>query len=245
MQKTMKYTLVLLLTTTLALSCKSSPQPEDAEMTNGDKTTQVEKKVTKKKDTYRVQEYTEANELGGYAQAIFAGGCFWCTEAAFERINGVVDVISGYSGGHKDYPEYYEVGKGKTGHTEAIYIYYDPEVISYSTLLDVLFVAHDPTTLNRQGPDAGEEYRSAIYYNTDEEKALIDKTIAAWNEANKKKGTIVTEVAPYKEFWVAEGYHQNYYELNPNHGYVRNVSRPKVEKVVKTFPELVKKKYRT
>lgn len=196
------------------------------------------------KETYSVKEYTKTKNLEGYASAIFAGGCFWCTEAAFERINGVVDVISGYSGGEESYPKYYDVGKGKTGHAEAIYIYYDPSVTSYDQLLDVFFIAHDPTTLNRQGPDVGAEYRSAIYYKTDKEKSIIESKIASVNQSKLYADPIVTEVAAYDEFWVAEGYHQNYYELNPNQGYVARVSRPKVKKVLKTFPELIKAKYR-
>lgn len=196
------------------------------------------------KPTYRVEEYTQENKLQSYSQAIFAGGCFWCTEASFERIEGVVDVISGYSGGEKDYPGYYEVGNGTTGHAEAIYIYYDNSKIDYETLLHVFFVAHDPTTLNRQGPDVGEEYRSAIYYRTDAELATIKKVIAEVNAKGLYKNPVVTEVAPFEEFWVAEDYHQNYYELHPENSYVANVSRPKVEKVKKTFPDLLKDKYR-
>jgi len=180
--------------------------------------------------------------LSGYSQAVFAGGCFWCTEAAFERIDGVVDVISGYAGGHKDFPEYGEVGAGVTGHTESIFIYYDKETIDYETLLNVFFIAHDPTTLNRQGPDAGEEYRSALFYQSDEELASIKKIIKKTNEEEIYTDAIVTQVTHYKEFWVAESYHQNYYELHPDNGYVARVSRPKVEKVKKTFPELLKKK---
>ena len=200
--------------------------------------------VEQKKETFPVDEYTEENKLGQYEQAIFAGGCFWCTEAAFERINGVVDVISGYAGGHKEYPGYYEVGKGTTGHTEAIYIYYDKSIVDYETLLNVLFVAHDPTTLNRQGPDVGEEYRSAIYYKTDEELQIINKVVEEVNNSGRYTNKIVTEIAPYDIFWVAEAYHQNYYELNPNQSYVASVSRPKVEKVMKTFPDLLKDKYK-
>lgn len=196
------------------------------------------------KATFPVKQYTKDNNLGAYKTAIFAGGCFWCTEAAFERINGVVDVISGYSGGHLAYPDYYSVGDGKTGHAEAIYIYYDDKVIDYETLLDVLFVAHDPTTLNRQGPDIGEEYRSGIYYQSADELDIIDAKIKEVNASGKLDGKIVSEVAAYKEFWVAEEYHQNYYELHPNHGYVSRISRPKVKKVLKTFPELIKPDYR-
>lgn len=206
--------------------------------------TTVPEKSDKNKDTYPLDEYTQEHKLEGYSQAIFAGGCFWCTEAAFERIEGVQDVISGYSGGHVKNPSYSAVGAGTTGHAEAIAIYYDATVIDYATLLDVFFVAHDPTTLNRQGPDQGEEYRSAIYFQTAEEQKLIDTKIKTLNASEMFGNKIVTEVAAYKQFWVAEGYHQNYYELNPNHGYVAKVSRPKVEKVKKSFPDLIKSKYK-
>lgn len=201
-------------------------------------------KITKK-DTYPVAEYTQDNKLSEWSTAVFAGGCFWCTEAAFERIDGVVDVISGYAGGKEEYPDYSGVGAGRTGHTEAIYIYYNPEIISYETLLDVLWVAHDPTTLNRQGPDRGTQYRSAIYYQSDIEKALIDKSVEALNNSDAYSDPVVTEIAPYEQFWVAEEYHQNFYELNPNQGYVRSVSKPKVKKVLKAFPELIKEKYKS
>jgi len=229
-----QYLLLIISSLLLGTQCNSIKSSEIA----SEKT-----QKTEKKGTYPVAEYTKANNLENYAQAIFAGGCFWCTEAAFERINGVVDVISGYSGGDEEYPTYYGVGAGQTGHTEAIYIYYDSSIISYETLLTVLFVAHDPTTLNRQGPDSGPEYRSAIYFKSDLEKEIISNEIEKVNSSGYYKNKIVTEVAPYKEFWVAEEYHQNYYELNPNQGYVVNVSRPKVIKVKKAFPELIKKKY--
>lgn len=235
--------LIFTISILFSQSCKVQ-QDQTSSTSSMDKKEQTSPIPSSNKKTYPVGEYTEKHNLGGYSQAIFAGGCFWCTEAAFERINGVVDVISGYSGGHKDYPTYSGVGAGNTGHTEAIYIYYDAKVISYDKLLDVFFVAHDPTTLNRQGPDVGEEYRSALYFQTDKEHDIIDSKIKALNSSDKLPGKIVTEVAKYKEFWVAEGYHQNYYELNPNQGYVAKVSRPKVVKVVKTFPELVKAQYK-
>lgn len=205
---------------------------------------QAQEKKEKEKDTYPVQRYTQANELEGYAQAVFAGGCFWCTEAVFERINGVKDVISGYSGGHKTYPSYKGVGTGKTGHAEAIYIYYDPEVISFEKLLDIFFEAHDPTTLNRQGPDVGTAYRSGIYFRSDSQHAAIDKKIKALNASGKLQGKVVTEVKAYEEFWVAEEYHQNFYELNLNQGYVLRISKPKVMKILKLFPEEIKADYR-
>lgn len=194
--------------------------------------------------TYPIAQYTKANNLGDYEQAVFAGGCFWCTEAAFERIAGVADVVSGYAGGKETYPTYGDVGAGKTGHTEAIYIYYDSEKINYETLLDVLFVAHDPTTLNRQGPDKGPQYRSAIFFQSDKERIIIDNKIKELNKGETLPGKIVTQVAPYEEFWIAEEYHQNFYELNPNQSYVRSVSRPKVNKIINAFPELIKVNYR-
>ncbi len=197
------------------------------------------------KETYPLADYIQSNSLENASVAIFAGGCFWCTEAVYERIEGVTDVISGYAGGDQDYPSYYEVGAGKTGHAEAIAIFYDTTVVDYKTLLEVFFVAHDPTTLNRQGPDVGSEYRSAIYYNSDKEREIINNLISETDNKKLYDDPIVTEVEPYQEFWVAEGYHQNYYELNPNHGYVVRVSRPKVEKVKKVFPSLIKKKYRS
>ncbi|MEZ4990453.1 MAG: peptide-methionine (S)-S-oxide reductase MsrA [Saprospiraceae bacterium] len=196
-------------------------------------------------DVAPVSEYVKANpELKDYAVATFAGGCFWCTEASFERINGVVDVISGYSGGEKDYPTYYEVGSGETNYAEAIDIFYDPKVIDYQKLLEVFFVAHDPTTLNRQGPDVGPQYRSAIFYHDDEQKKLAEDYIEHLDESRKYADPIVTQVAPYAEFWVAEGYHQNYYEIHPTNRYVQAVSRPKVEKVMKTFKDILKPEYK-
>jgi len=187
----------LLISLTLLLSQSCKVQQDKNTTTN--KATEVKSQssdqVEENKKTFPIAEYTEQKNLGAYSQAIFAGGCFWCTEAAFERIGGVQDVISGYSGGHLAYPSYSGVGAGNTGHAEAIFIYYDPEVIDYATLLDVFFVAHDPTTLNRQGPDVGEEYRSAIYFQTEEEQKIIDAKIKSLNDSDKLSGKIVTEVA--------------------------------------------------
>lgn len=176
--------------------------------------------------------------------ATLAGGCFWCTEAAFERIEGVVDVISGYSGGPEQYPTYREVANKLTGHTEAIHIYYDKQKISFDELLDVFFVAHDPTQLNRQGPDVGPQYRSEIFYHNDAQKTAAESSINRLNEGGQLKSPIATKITAFEEFWVAEGYHQNYYELNPNQGYVNAVSRPKVEKVIKAFSDKLKQKFK-
>lgn len=195
-------------------------------------------------DVQKLTDYIKDKDYSKYEQATFAGGCFWCTEASFERIEGVIDVFSGYSGGVQQYPTYKQVGYGETDHAEAIQIYYDPAVITYSKLLEVFFVAHDPTTLNRQGPDKGPQYRSAIYYRTTKEKTIIDAYIEKLNNSGKFSDPIVTEVAPYREFWSAEAYHQNYYELHPDNPYIGNVSRPKVEKVKKVFASILKEKYK-
>lgn len=197
-----------------------------------------------KSDVQLIEDYLKGNNYEEYAVATVAGGCFWCTEAAFDRIQGVKDVISGYAGGHVKYPSYEAVCAKQTGHTESIQIFYDPEVVSYETLLEVLFVAHDPTTLNRQGNDVGPQYRSAIFYHDDSQKQTAEAVIDRLNKSGVFANPIVTEVNPYKEFWVAEGYHQNYYETTPGNPYIQHVSKPKVEKVKKVFADILKPKYR-
>lgn len=190
-----------------------------------------------------IDNYLKGKDYSAYEVATFAGGCFWCTEGAFERINGVVDVISGYSGGEKAHPTYREIGTGTTRHAEAIQIYFDPAVVSFEKLLDVLFVAHDPTQVDRQGNDVGPQYRSAVFYHNAAQKQLTEQAIQAQNDSGKWSDPLATEVSAYKEFWVAEEYHQNYYELHPNQPYVRGVSRAKVEKVKKAFKDILKPKY--
>lgn len=199
---------------------------------------------TKNTGIKSISEYIEGKGYEKYAVATFAGGCFWCTEAALDRIEGVVDVISGYSGGVTQRPTYEQTGTGRTGHTESIMVYYDPNIVSYDLLLAVLFVAHDPTQLNRQGNDVGTEYRSAIFYHNEEQKTAIENAITMLNKTGDLGKPIVTEVAAYDEFWVAEEYHQNYYELHPENSYVQHVSRPKVEKVMKVFKDRLKPKFR-
>lgn len=194
-------------------------------------------------DVQRISAYISDKDYSQYEEATLAGGCFWCTEASFERIAGVVDVISGYAGGEKKYPTYYQVAGGNTKYAEAIQIYYDPQVISYEEILEVFFVAHDPTTLNRQGPDVGPQYRSAIFYRTEEELATAKKVIAQVNESGSYNGEVVTQLTPYDEFWTAEAYHQDYYEHNPGNTYIQRISKPKVEKVMKTFKAKLKPKY--
>lgn len=175
----------------------------------------------------------------GTELATFAGGCFWCTEGAMEQLKGVTEVVSGYSGGKEDNPTYRQVSMGQTTHAEAIQIAYDPEIISYQQLLDIFFVAHDPTQLNRQGPDKGAQYRSAIYYRTPEEKAMIDRTIKKLNDSGKFSDPVVTEVAPFTKFWIAEAYHQDYFKRNPNDRYMLGVGKPKIDKVKKTFADWI------
>jgi peptide methionine sulfoxide reductase msrA/msrB len=203
----------------------------------------VPAKAMKKKDTdvQPINEYIKGKGLENYSKATFAGGCFWCSEASFDRINGVVAVISGYTGGDEQYPTYDEVSAHQTHHAEAVMVYFDPKIVSYEKLLEVFFVAHNPTELNRQGPDVGEQYRSAIFYQNEEQKKLAEAYIQHLTEIKKYSDPIVTEVSPYKEFWVAEGYHQDYYDLHPDQPYIQHVSKPKVEKVQKTFPDIIKK----
>lgn len=186
---------------------------------------------------------TLSDRPAGTEVATFAGGCFWCTEAVFERVIGVKEVFSGYIGGPQKNPTYRQVSYGDTDHAEAIQIYYDPKVVSYEELLDIFFVTHDPTQLNRQGPDVGRQYRSAVYYHDDAQKAAAAKHMAKLTASGKYNQKIVTELTAYSILWVAEGYHQNYYELNPGNGYIINVAKPKVKKFLKYFPEKLKPKY--
>jgi len=163
--------------------------------------------------------------------ATFGGGCFWCTEALFQTLDGVKSVTSGYAGGNKANPTYAEVCTGKTGHAEVIQVKFDPRKISYAKLLDVFWEVHDPTTLNRQGPDAGTQYRSIILYSDETQKKEAEKSKA---EAQKNfKELIVTEIVPLAKFYPAEAYHQNYFLNNPDQPYCRAVIRPKLEKLEK------------
>lgn len=167
----------------------------------------------------------------GEAVATFAGGCFWAQEEGFDQLRGVREVISGYSGGHVKNPTYREVGTDQTGHAEAVQVYYDPKVISYRDLLDAFFAGHDPTTLNRQGPDAGRDYRSVAFYRTPAEKAEIEAAIQRTNQSGHYPDKVVTEVVPFGVFYPAENYHQNYCKLHPDQPYIQHVSMPKIEKL--------------
>jgi peptide-methionine (S)-S-oxide reductase len=174
--------------------------------------------------------------------ATLGGGCFWCLEAVYDEIEGVISVESGYAGGHKPNPTYEDVCTGRTGHAEVVQITFDPQVITFRDLLDIFFSIHDPTTPNRQGADVGPQYRSIILYHNEDQRQIAEETIAALNAAKIWKTPIVTEVRPFTEFWMAEEYHQEYFAKNPYQGYCMAVVAPKVMKARKQFSERLKSK---
>jgi peptide-methionine (S)-S-oxide reductase len=171
---------------------------------------------------------------------VLGGGCFWCTEAVFDRVRGVVDVESGYSNGQVMHPSYEQVCTGRTGHAEVVKIAFDPAQISLREILEIFFVVHDPTTLNRQGNDVGTQYRSGIYYTNDAQKKVADDVIREFTESKTYRSPIVTEVKPLDNYSSAEAYHQDYFLNNPNQGYCSFVVGPKVEKFQKTFASHLK-----
>lgn len=173
--------------------------------------------------------------------ATLAAGCFWCVEAVFDDLKGVEDVVSGYSGGHKDNPTYQEVCSETTGHAEVVQIRFDPDVISFSDILRVFFTVHDPTQLNRQGNDIGTSYRSAVFYHSDEQRKAAENVIREITEAGIYDKPIVTEVTAFDKFWPAEDYHQEYFSNNPNQPYCAAVVAPKVAKFRKQFSERLKR----
>lgn len=169
--------------------------------------------------------------------AIFGGGCFWCIEAVFNRLRGVKEALSGYMGGHVDKPTYRQVCNGDTGHVEVVQVKFDPSEISFRDLLEVFFAMHDPTTLNRQGNDAGEQYRSVIFYTSEEQEREAEETIAALNESKAFPEPVVTAVEPAATFFPAEGYHQEYFDNNRSQPYCQFVIAPKLKKFEKDFGE--------
>ena len=175
--------------------------------------------------------------------AYFASGCFWCAEAIFESVIGVEEVISGYSGGHTQNPTYESSNTGRTGHAEAIKVYYNPKIASFDTLVDVYFGSQNPTQFNGQGPDKGSQYRSIIFYkNTAQKNSILKKKTALAKKLNTK---IATEIKPFEKFWKAEEYHQNYERLHPNNSYIKAISIPRLNKFKKKFPELIKSSVNT
>ena len=172
-------------------------------------------------------------------KAVFAGGCFWGVEAVFEHVKGVVDVKSGYAGGNKETANYDEVSTGETKHAESVEIRFDPAKVTYEQILKIFFeVAHDPTELNRQGPDVGPQYRSVVFYLNEEQKRTAKGFIESVNASKKFAGTVVTEVVPFDHFYPAEGYHQDFMKKNPDHPYIVYHDVPKVVALKKQFPGL-------
>ena len=171
------------------------------------------------------------------ATATLGGGCFWCLDAVFRELEGVHDVISGYAGGRVPNPTYREVCSGRTGHAEVVQVVFDPAVLSYKDLLRLFFTFHDPTTLNRQGADVGTQYRSAIYYHDEQQRAEAEEVMREFTESNVWKEPLVTELAPLAKFFPAEDYHQDYFRKNPEQGYCQAVVAPKVAKLRKHFFE--------
>ncbi|SFB77474.1 peptide-methionine (S)-S-oxide reductase [Flagellimonas taeanensis] len=182
-----------------------------------------------------------ADQLKGYETAYFASGCFWCVEAIFESVKGVKEVYSGYSGGTEKNPTYKEVSYGKTTHAEAVEVYYDPKIVSFAQLVQVFFGSHDPTSLNRQGPDRGAQYRSIAFYKDEAQKKIITDYIAQLEAENIYGRPIVTEVKKFDKFYRAEEYHQDYEKRNPNNTYIQNVSVPRLNRFKENFKSYLKK----
>ncbi len=177
----------------------------------------------------------------GLARAYFASGCFWCVEAVYESVKGVDEVINGYSGGHTNNPTYEASNTGKTGHAEAVEVIYNPELVNFSTLVDVYFGSQNPTQVNGQGPDRGSQYRSIIFYQNNEQKQIILKKKETL--AKQLNAKIAAEVYPFLKFWVGEDYHQNYEKLHPENRYIQGVSIPRLKKFQAKFPNILKEKH--
>lgn len=183
-------------------------------------------------------EPIEVPAENGMEKAYFASGCFWCVEAIYESVEGVEESISGYSGGHTKNPTYESSNTGKTGHAEAVEVIYDPNAVSFKTLVQVYFGSQDPTQVNGQGPDRGSQYRSIIFYQNAEQKKIIEEVKA--EVAKKYDKPIAAEILPFQKFWVAEDYHQNYEKNNPNNPYIQNVSIPRLNRFKEKFPDILK-----
>ncbi len=178
--------------------------------------------------------------MSQFDTATLAGGCFWCTEAIFNRLRGVISVVSGYAASQVANPSYKEVCTGRTGAAEAVQITYDPPIISYDTLLEIFWHTHEPTTLNRQGNDVGTQYRSAIFYSNDEQKRIALASKEALEKSGVYKMPIVTEIVPFTNFYPAEDYHKEYYDRNRSQGYCMFVIDPKVKKLLKEYKHVIK-----
>ncbi len=190
--------------------------------------------------TYKISDVTKNDSL---SLAYFAGGCFWCVEAVYESVRGVQEVISGYSGGTKEDASYEKVGRGLTDHAESVAVIYDPHLIDYRTLVEVFFASTDPTTLNRQGPDQGRQYRSIIFYETEEQKKIATSYIKELEDEKVFSAPIVVEVTKFNSFYPAEDYHQNYEKNHPENPYVQAVSLPRLRRFQEKRPDLLKENH--
>ncbi len=214
-----------------ATSCKS----------NTKQTVEPESNDVAEETTVTPVKLTE-QQLSSYETAYFASGCFWCVEAVFESVRGVKEAVSGYAGGTEDNPTYEMIGNGRTLHAEAVEVYYDPKVISFTELVQVFFGSHDPTSLNRQGPDRGTQYRSIAFYKNEQEKKIIEGYIKAAVDMNIYGGNaITTQVSPFEKFWKAEEYHQDYERKHPTNSYIQNVSIPRLNRFKENFGDFLKK----
>jgi len=196
--------------------------------------------LSEKKETKSITKHALTKDI---EVAYFASGCFWCVEAIFESVNGVEEAVSGYAGGETKNPTYQSIGTGKTGHAETVAVYYNPKIVSFKTLVTVFFGSHDPTTINGQHPDYGTQYRSIAFYSNETEKQIIKKVIKKLN-ATVYDDKIATEVSQFIKFYKAEEYHQDFEKRNPNQGYVRAVSIPRLNRFKKKFPKLLKKTHK-
>jgi methionine-S-sulfoxide reductase len=203
--------------------------------------TNPDKGSQRKSDQLNNNQKSKVMETKNLDTATFGGGCFWCVEAVYQQLNGVVSVASGYSGGPRANPSYEQVCSGATGHAEVVQIVYDTTKISFDELLQVFWTVHDPTTLNRQGADVGTQYRSVVFYHNEHQKEFTKSYIEKLNAEHAYDNPVVTEVSPFTVFYKAEDYHQNYYNDNKNQPYCSFVIQPKVEKFKKVFGDKLKK----
>ncbi|NJB37573.1 peptide-methionine (S)-S-oxide reductase MsrA [Croceivirga sp. JEA036] len=225
----MKHLSILLLAL-VSISCNGTPNQTKTDTENATKN-----------DIKLEEKVVEQQDLSQFKTAYFASGCFWCVEAIYESVTGVKEVVSGYAGGEEQNPSYKEVSYGRTKHAEAVKVYYDPEQVSFFALVQIFFGSHDPTTLNRQGPDKGPQYRSIAFYKNEEEKKIImDYMNLLVSEKVYAPNEIVTQVEPFKKFWEAEEYHQDFEKRNPEHPYIKSVSIPRLNRFKENFTDYLK-----
>ena len=213
-------TFYILLITIIAFNCQNTAQ------------------TNSKLETVKNADPVAVPLENGLAKAYFASGCFWCVEAIYESVKGVKEVINGYSGGYTENPTYQSSNTGLTGHAEAVEVIYNPDIVSFSTLVDVYFGSQNPTQVNGQGPDRGSQYRSIIFFQNEFQKQIIETKKEALREQLGR--TIAAEIYPFQKFWIAEDYHQNYERLHPNNRYIQAVSIPRLKNFQKKFPDLLK-----